>query len=87
MWVLCELARMLLAAGDVEEAGTAYAEALDLARELRPSRKIATACFGLADVAARRGDAPAASRWRERGAEEAAAFEIASLQTRRQVKG
>ena len=85
VWVLCELARMSLAAGSVDDAAVAYAEALELARELRPSRKIATACFGLAEVEARRGDATAAAAWRERGAEEAAAFEIASLQTRRQI--
>ena len=85
VWVLCELARMQLAAGDLEDAGAVYGEALDLASELRPSRKIAAACFGLAEVAARQGDAGAAERWRERGAEEAAAFEIASLQTRRQI--
>ena len=76
---------MCLAAGDLEDAGEAYAEALDIARDLRPSRKIAAACFGLADVAARGGDTEAAARWREQGAEEAAAFEIASLQTRRQI--
>jgi tetratricopeptide (TPR) repeat protein len=85
VWVLCELARMSLDAGDVEEARAAYAEALDLAHELRPSRKIAAACFGLADVSARQGDATGAAAWRERGAEEAAAFEIAGLQTRRQI--
>jgi tetratricopeptide (TPR) repeat protein len=85
VWVLCELARLSLAAGDLEEAAGAYSEALDLSRELRPSRKIASACFGLAEVAARAGDTFAAARWREQGAEEAAAFEIASLQTRRQI--
>jgi tetratricopeptide (TPR) repeat protein len=85
VWVVCELARMCLAAGDLQEAADAYAEALDIARELRPSRKIAAACFGLAEVAARAGDTQAAARWREQGAEEAAAFEIASLQTRRQI--
>ena len=85
VWVMCELARMSLAAGDMEDANAAYAEVLDLARELRPSRKIAAACFGLAEVAARQGEVAEAQRWRERGAEEAAAFEIASLQTRRQI--
>jgi tetratricopeptide (TPR) repeat protein len=85
VWVMCELARMSLAAGDMEDANAAYAEVLDLARELRPSRKIAAACFGLAEVSARQGDVAAAQLWRERGAEEAAAFEIASLQTRRQI--
>jgi tetratricopeptide (TPR) repeat protein len=85
VWVLCEIGRMSLAAGDVEEARAAYHEALELARELRPSRKIAAACFGLAEVAAHVGDAAHARHWRERGAEEAAAFEIASLQTRRQI--
>ena len=85
VWVLCDLARMCLAAGDLQEAADAYAEALDIARELRPSRKIAAACFGLAAVAARAGDTRAAARWREQGAEEAAAFGIAGLQTRRQI--
>ena len=85
VWVLCELARMQLAAGDLDDGAAAFGEALNLARELRPSRKIATACFGLAEAAARKGDVQAAARWREHGAEEAAAFEIASLQTRRQV--
>jgi tetratricopeptide (TPR) repeat protein len=85
VWVLSELGRMCLAAGDFGQARAAYAEALDLARELRPSRKIATACLGLSEVAARSGDLKGAAEWRERGAEEAAAFEIASLQTRRQI--
>jgi len=86
VWVLCELGRLALAAGDLEEAHTAYAGALETARDLRPSRKIAVACGGLADVLARRGDAAAANSWRERAAEEIAAFEIASLQTRRQIR-
>ena len=85
VWVLGELGRMALAAGDTDDARAAYAEVLELARELRPSRKIAAACFGLADVEAHLGHADAARHWRERGAEEAAAFEIASLQTRRQI--
>jgi predicted TPR repeat methyltransferase len=86
VWVLSELGRQALASGDLDEAATAYAEALELARELRPSRKIALACIGLADVAARRGDTGYARLWRERAAEETAAFEIARLQTRRQIR-
>jgi tetratricopeptide (TPR) repeat protein len=85
VWVLGELARMSLAAGDTDDAFAAYRETLELAHELRPSRKISTACFGLAEVEARRGNAQAAACWRERGAEEATAFEIAGLQTRRQI--
>jgi len=86
VWVLCELGRQSLAAGEVEHARTAYLDALETARELRPSRKIAVACSGLADVAARQGEVPAAEEWRERAAEETAAFEIARLQTRRQIR-
>jgi len=86
VWVLCELGRQCLAAGEVEDARAAYADALEIARELRPSRKIAIACNGLADVAARKNDVAAANEWRERCAEETAAFEIARLQTRRQIR-
>jgi tetratricopeptide (TPR) repeat protein len=86
LWVLCELGRLALAAGDLGEARRAYADAFDVSRELRPTRKIARACSGIADVAAREGDVPAANLWRERAAEEEAAFEIASLQTRSQIR-
>jgi tetratricopeptide (TPR) repeat protein len=86
VWVLCELGRMCLAADDLAGARGAFLEALELARELRPSRKIAVACAGLADVLAREGDVPATLAWRERAADETAAFEIASLQTRRQIR-
>ncbi len=61
-------------------------DALEIARELRPSRKIALACTGLADVAASTGDVRGANEWRERAAEETAAFEIARLQTHRQIR-
>jgi hypothetical protein len=77
---------MSLAAGDLDEAQSAYSGALETARDLRPSRKIAVACGGLADVHARRGDPAQANTWRERAAEEVAAFEIAGLQTRRQIR-
>jgi hypothetical protein len=86
VWVMCELGRIALAAGDVEEARHAYSDAHEVARELRPTRKIAVACTGLAEVAARCGDVPAATHWRERAAEEEAAFEIARLQTRSQIR-
>ena len=86
VWVLCEAGRLALAAGDLDEARDAYVEALDIARELRPTRKIAVACNGLADVAAQSGDVACATQWRERAAEESAAFEIASLQTRSQIR-
>jgi tetratricopeptide (TPR) repeat protein len=85
VWVLCELGRFALAAGDFEEARVAYGQALELACELRPSRKIGKACLGLAEVSQRCGDPIAEAAWRERAAEESAAFEIARLQTRRQV--
>lgn len=86
VWVLCELGRLALGSSDLEEAQASYAGALEIARELRPSRKIALACAGLADVHARLGDPPGAAAWRERSVEEAAAFEVASLQTRRQIR-
>jgi len=86
VWVLCELGRQSLAAGELEHARVAYLDALATARELRPSRKIALACSGLAEVAASEGDVPAANEWRERAAEETAAYEIARLQTRRQIR-
>jgi tetratricopeptide (TPR) repeat protein len=85
VWVLCELGRVALAEGDLDEAGSAFARAWDLACDLRPSRKIGKACLGLAEVAARMGDPAGALAWREHAAEEYAAFEIARLQTRRQV--
>jgi uncharacterized protein HemY len=86
VWVLCELGRLALGSSDLDEAQSSYSGALEIARELRPSRKIALACSGLADVHARRGDASGAAAWRERSVEEAAAFEVASLQTRRQIR-
>ena len=86
VWVLCELGRIALGAGDLAEAVDAYSDAHEVARELRPSRKIAVACTGLAEVAARHGDVPGATHWRERAAEEEAAFEIARLQTRSQIR-
>lgn len=86
VWVLCELGRLALGSSDLDEAHASYSGALEIARELRPSRKIALACNGLADVHARRGDPGGAEAWRERSAEEAAAFEVASLQTRRQIR-
>lgn len=85
VWVLCELGRLALSAGDLDEADASYAGALEIARDLRPSRKIAAACSGLADVHARRGDPASANAWRERAAQEIVAFEIACLQTRRQI--
>ena len=83
VWVLCELGRLCVAGGDLERARALYADAFETASELRPSRKIAEACQGLADVEAHAGHVSLAMAWRERAAEEIAAFEVARLQTRR----
>ena len=86
LWVLCELGRLELDEGRCEAAQQAYHEALRIALALRPSRKVAVACTGLADAAACRGDAKAAEEWRERADFEAAEFEAASLRTRGQLE-
>jgi tetratricopeptide (TPR) repeat protein len=85
VWVLCELGRNRLAAGDLEGARAAYEEALEIAAEIRPSRKIAVACDGLAAVESVAGNVERAHEWRERSADETAQFEIARLQTRQQL--
>ena len=85
-WVLCELGSVALELGDVPAARQAYTEALAIASELTPSRKIDAACHGLADVEARLGDGSAALKWRTRASEEAGAFDRARLQTRRQLE-
>ena len=84
--VLCDTGRLAALAGELGQARAAYAEALEIAGGLRPSRKIAQACAGLADVEARLGDPVAAGRWRDRAAAESAEFEVASLQTRRLLR-
>ena len=84
-WVLCELGRLCIAAGDLDDARSLYSEAFEIASELRPSRKIAVACQGLADVEAHAGHVSLAMSWRERASDEAAAFEVARLQTRHLV--
>jgi len=85
-WVLCELGRHCVETDRLAEAHDAYTKVLDMGQELRPSRKIALACAGLAEVEAKLGNVTAARRWRERSADESAQFEIARLQTRRQLQ-
>jgi tetratricopeptide (TPR) repeat protein len=85
VWVQCEIGRLGLAAGDLEEARAAYGEVVAIAAELRPSRKIAVACEGLAEAEARSGNARHAREWRERAADETSQFEVARLQTHRQL--
>ena len=86
LWVLCEMGRLDLEAGRCEAAAQLYNEALRIALELRPSRKIAQACAGLADAAACLGDVKAAGEWRLRADFEAADFNAASVRTRRQLE-
>jgi tetratricopeptide (TPR) repeat protein len=86
VWVLCELGRNRQVAGDLKGARAAYKEALAIAAEMRPSRKIAVACDGLAAVESVAGNAELAHEWRERSADETAQFEIARLQTRQQLQ-
>lgn len=86
LWVLCESGRMCLELGEPQGASEAFAEALRIATDLRPSRKIALACAGLAEVASRRGEVAEASAWRERQSAETVAFDLASNQTRRQLR-
>jgi tetratricopeptide (TPR) repeat protein len=85
VWVLCELGRNRLCAGDLEGARAAYTEALEVAADTRPSRKIAVACAALAEIDAMAGNPVGEQAWRERAADETAQFEIARLQTRRQL--
>ena len=85
LWVLCELGSLLASELELEAAAAAFTEALDIASPLRPSRKVGQACTGLAEVAARRGDARGADAWRERAAVEDAEYERVRHQTREQV--
>jgi tetratricopeptide (TPR) repeat protein len=85
VWILCELAGILLEQADLDGAWAAYGEALEIAGALRPSSKVAAACEGLAEVAERRGDAAEAQHWRRRAAQEAEDDERARRQTRQQV--
>ena len=85
VWVLCELGRNRVSAGDLEAARRAYNEALEVAADTRPSRKIAIACGALAEIDAIAGNPVGEQLWRERAADEIAQFEIARLQTRRQL--
>jgi tetratricopeptide (TPR) repeat protein len=85
-WVLCELGAIALVQDDVAAARQAYNEALAIASELTPSRKIEAACHGLADVEAKLGNGAGALQWRTRASEEAGEFDRARLQTRRQLE-
>lgn len=73
LWLVCELGRLRLAAGDARGATSAYAEAFDIAAALRPCAKAETACLGLAEAAAAMGRSP--DEWRERAEREAVEFE------------
>jgi len=86
VWVQCQLGRLSIALHDLDGAARAYQGVLDIATELRPSRKIAVACSGLADIEERRGNVPAAREWRRLAADETAQFEVARLQTHRQLQ-
>lgn len=86
LWVLCEKGALLAAANELDGARECYLEALDIASQLRPSRKIGLACTGLAEVAARRGDALEAGHWRGRAAGEDTEYERARRETRDQVE-
>jgi hypothetical protein len=85
VWVLCELGRNRVAAGDLEAARAASTEALEVAADTRPSRKIGLACEALAGIDELAANSVGARLWRERAADEIAQFEIARLQTRRQL--
>lgn len=85
VWVLCELGRNRVAAGELEAARAAYTEALEVAADTRPSRKIGVACEALAGIDELAANPVGARFWRERAADEIAQFEIARLQTRRQL--
>lgn len=86
-WVLCELGRLEIGAGRLPAARGAYLHALDLASEMRPSRNVAAACHGLADVAHAGGDEVGERHWRERARVEADEFERLRDQTRLQLRG
>jgi len=86
-WVLCELGRLEIDGGDFPAARETFLHALDLASEMRPSRKVAAACRGLADVAHAAGDQVGERHWRERERAEAHEFERLRDQTRAQLRG
>jgi tetratricopeptide (TPR) repeat protein len=86
VWVSCELGALLASLDHLEAARAAYAEAYETACTLRPSRKIALACEGLAHVAARRGEVADAELWRRKAEHEAAEYERVRRATRSQVE-
>ena len=84
-WVLCELGRLELRCGNALAAREAFREALEHAREVRPSRKVIMACEGLSEAEALMGDHEAALRWGDRSLEETRLFHRARLETRHQL--
>ena len=86
VWVSCELGALLASLDELEAAGGAYADAYETACTLRPSRKVALACEGLAHVAARRGEVADAESWRRKAGHEAAECDRVRSATRSQVE-
>jgi tetratricopeptide (TPR) repeat protein len=85
-WILCERGRIHLALGETMLARSCYAEALEIAQELRPSSKVGEACTGLSGVARGLGDEVGARRWAERARAEARELDQAKMQTRAQLE-
>jgi tetratricopeptide (TPR) repeat protein len=86
LWILCELARIRLLAGQYEGARAAYTQALDIASGLRPSVKIHVACAGIAEAEAKLGREASAAQWSARAASEEAEFERWRRDTRWQLE-
>jgi len=86
LWILCELARIRLLAGQYEGARAAFTQALDIASGLRPSAKIHIACAGIAEAEAKLGRETSAAQWQGRAASEEAEFERWRRDTRWQLE-
>jgi tetratricopeptide (TPR) repeat protein len=85
-WVLCELAKVCVASDDISGARQAYTEALEVALELAPSRKVQVACAGLAEVEGLAGNEVGQRHWTHRAREEAAEYERMRGHTRRELE-
>jgi len=84
--VLCELAGVCIASDDIAGARQAYTEALEVALELAPSRKVQVACAGLAEVERLAGNEGAQRHWSERATQEAEEYERMRGHTRRELE-
>jgi hypothetical protein len=84
--VLCELARTCIASDDLAGARQAYTEALEVALELAPSRKVQVACAGLSEVEGLAGNDVGERHWRNRASQEEQEYERMRLHTGRELE-